>query len=79
MKAVMSLRPGAELAQTMALLRRHGAQARALHPGTTDAGLAAWFEVSGPDPSELAAVIEALQHHPAVDSALLKPDDEAPR
>ena len=78
MQAVMSLHRNASLADVNALLRAHGATARAMHPGVADEALALWFELSAPSAAALAAVVLALQSHPAVDAAMLKPEGEPP-
>jgi hypothetical protein len=78
MEAVICLRPGAKLAETQAVLRRHGVTAEAMHPGVADELLSRWYVLNGPDDAALAAAIEALQSHPAVDAALLKPAGEPP-
>ena len=78
MEAVISLRAGAKLAQIDAVLRRHHVRAQAMHPGVTDAALAAWYVLQGPGDAALQAAIRALQRHPAVDAAMIKPAGEAP-
>ncbi len=78
MEAVMCLRAGAKLAQVRALLRHHQVQAQAMHPGVADEALALWYVLSGPSDEALAGAVKALQAHPAVDAALIKPAGEAP-
>ena len=78
MEAVISLRAGATLAQIDAVLRQHRVRARPMHPGVADAALAAWYVLEGPGDAALQAAIQALQTHPAVDAAIIKPAGEAP-
>ena len=78
MEAVISLRAGATLAQIDAVLRRHRVHARPMHPDVTDAGLAAWYALEGSGDAALQAAVQALQAHPAVDAAMIKPGGEAP-
>jgi len=78
MDAVMCLRPGATIKQTQALLKRHKVQASPMHPGVDDAAMSLWYVLSGPGDTALRAVVTALQSHPAVDAAMLKPAGEAP-
>lgn len=78
MEAVFCLRPGAKLSATQDLMREHGVEAHAMHPGVADQALSRWYRLSGPSDTALAAAIAALQAHPAVDAALLKPEGEPP-
>ena len=78
MDALMCLRAGATIDETRPLLRRHHVRAVPMHPGTQDRSLALWFALSGPDEASLQAAVQALQVHPAVDAAMLKPAGEAP-
>lgn len=79
MEAVMCLKAGARLVDVSALMRHHHVQAQAMHPGVADEALARWYVLAGPSDSVLAAAVHALQVHPAVDAALIKPAGEAPR
>lgn len=78
MEAVICLRPGATLAEIRAVMRRHGVSAHAMHPGVADETLARWYGLDGPSDAALAAAIQALQSHPAVDAAMIKPEGEPP-
>lgn len=73
----MCLRESATLADTAALMRKLKVRAKPMHPGVKDAALVRWYSLSG-SAADLAAAVQALQAHPAVDAALLKPEGEAP-
>ena len=78
MEAVMCLRSGVRLVDTLPLLRRFGVKAVAMHPGVNDPALALWHVLTGPDEQRLRQAVAALQSHPGVDAALIKPSGEAP-
>lgn len=78
MEAVMCLRRGVRLVDMLPLLRRFGVQAVAMHPGVDDPALALWHVLNGPDEQSLRQAVAALQSHPGVDAALVKPSGEAP-
>lgn len=73
----MCLRASATLADTAALLRKHKVRAEPLHPGVKDAALARWYVLRG-GATQLAAAVQALAAHAAVDAAYVKPEGEAP-
>lgn len=78
MEAVICLRPGQTISAVGDVLKRHGVTAARMHPGVADEAMARWYLLGGGSSAKRAAAIEALQAHPAVDAALLKPAGEAP-
>ena len=77
MEALLCVRASATLADTAALMRKLKVRAEPLHPGVKDAALARWHVLRG-DPADLAAAVQALAAHAAVEAAYIKPEGEAP-
>jgi hypothetical protein len=60
------------------LVRTFGATLEPLHPGSSDPTLRTFFMVDIADADMAGRVLEALQRHPAVEAAYIKPMEELP-
>jgi len=60
------------------LVRRLGFRLEPMHPGARDAALRASYTVEVADAATAQQVARALQQHPGVEAAYVKPPDAAP-